>query len=263
MLDSRRYLFRNTLKSAGHVYKRSFRQTKESGQRVRFPHMSMCNADCSALSGPQLIATAHQSLGYQTPTTPLSPEDDSIKAAWRSASQACFDIPDHPSTTTPSPSPGTKRRRMQSCPDMTELKTSPPTPPTSSPAHGRLGPTRAGRQIHQLLSQGDQAGSLPFLARTPLSSPAQGGLGPPLKVLKDRVQVPLPTPPTSSPMGSSRTVIMPYGAHAHTRTQTPHEPSITGNQLITTPPSRTHKPMKPLSLRSRLKMAARRSIVVA
>jgi len=164
---------------------------------------------------------------------------------------------------------------MQSCPDMTELKTSPPTPPTSSPLRGRMRPTRAGRQIHQLLSQREGEGSLPFLPRTPVSSPAQGALGPPFKVLQQGERadvsnhnvftepVPLPTPPTSSPMGSSRTVIIPHIALVHAHTHTPHEPNITGHLSITTPPSKTYKPIKPLSLRSRLKMAARRSIVVA
>jgi hypothetical protein len=210
------------------------------------------------MSGPELIATAHHSLGYQPPTIPLSPEDDSIRQAWRSASQACLDIPDG---NTISPSPGTKRRRMQSCPDVLEMgiKYSPPTPPTSSPTR-RMRPTRAGRRIHQLLSDvADHEGSLPFLARTPISSPVHGGLQPPLSVFQRNEgkratkvdEVPLPTPPTSSPLGSSRTVIIPHITH------TPND------QLPVTPTPNSRKPIKPLSLRSRLKLAARRSIVVA
>jgi hypothetical protein len=211
-----------------------------------------------------LILTAHHSLGYQPPTTPLSPEDDSIKQAWRSASQTCLDIPDG---NTISPSPGTKRRRMQSCPDVLEMgiKYSPPTPPTSSPTR-RMRPARAGRQIHQLLGDvADQDGSLPVFPRTPIFSPTYGGLGPPLIVFQRNEgnrttifnEVPLPTPPTSSPLGSSRTVIIPH------ITPTPNEPRITGEQLPITPTSKSRKAGKPLSLRSRLKLAARRSIVVA
>jgi hypothetical protein len=207
-----------------------------------------------------LIATAHHSLGYKTPITPLSPEDDSIRAAWRSASQACLDIPDYGSTI--SPSPATKRRRMQSAPDVLQfgLKASPPTPPTSSPVHMASG---GGRRLDGLMNQnGDD------IVRTPISSPGQ--LGSPLEVSQEArtdasghdrntaiLLHPLPpTPPPSSPVRASQTTIIPHFLSDHDTSQ------YSGHKMLHTPPRRPKK-VKPLSLRSRLKLAARRSIAVA
>ena len=207
-----------------------------------------------------MIATAHHSLGYKPPITPLSPEDDSIRAAWRSASQACLDIPDYGSTI--SPSPAIKRRRMQSAPDVLQfdLKNSPPTPPTTSPVGMTSG---AGRRLDCLMERKENHGT-----KTHISS--SGKLGSPLEVsLEAKADTPAqipnntiapphlpPTPPPSSPVRASQTIIIPHIVSGHDTY--PH----TGHDQLHTPPRRPKK-VKPLSLRSRLRLAARRSIAVA
>ncbi|ORY34864.1 hypothetical protein BCR39DRAFT_515200 [Naematelia encephala] len=83
-----------------------------------------------ALHAADLVAAAHRSLGYAPPNPLASPEHDSIRAAWRSSSIACLDIPDTPSPKC-SPIP---MKRVQSAPDLFEIhKISPPTPRLSSP----------------------------------------------------------------------------------------------------------------------------------
>jgi len=151
---------------------------------------------------------------------------------------------------------------MQSAPDVLQfgLKMSPPTPPTSSPVRMASG---GGRRLDGLMKQyGD------VVARTPVSSPGQ--LESPLEVAQEaRADVPEqvqndtitlpplpPTPPPSSPVRTSQTVIIPHFVSNHDSSQ------YTGHDPLQTPPRRPRK-IKPLSLRSRLKLAARRSIAVA
>lgn len=81
-----------------------------------------------ALTATSLLQEAHKALGYaQSANTPSpSPRDDSIKALWRSSSATNLtDIPDMPTPSPGRPSP----RRMQSAPDLREMiKASPGTP---------------------------------------------------------------------------------------------------------------------------------------
>jgi hypothetical protein len=151
---------------------------------------------------------------------------------------------------------------MQSAPDVLQfgLKASPPTPPTSSPI--RM-PSRGGRRLDGLMKRcGDDE------ARTPISSPGQ--LESPIEVsqqartdatapIQDKIITsppPPPTPPPSSPVRASQTIILPHIVDDHDSSQ------HTGHDLLHTPPRRPKK-VKPLSLRSRLKLAAQRSIAVA
>jgi hypothetical protein len=93
-----------------------------------------------ALDSHQLVTAAHQALGYidsANPENVTSPADDSIRAAWRSSSTICLDIPELP---TPTPSPERQSpRRMQSAPEI--WKVSPPTPRRE--ATGLFGSRRA------------------------------------------------------------------------------------------------------------------------
>jgi hypothetical protein len=151
---------------------------------------------------------------------------------------------------------------MQSAPDVLHLglKNSPPTPPTSSPVHLASG---GGRRLDGLMKQNRDD-----IVRTPISSPGQ--LVSPLEVSQQaRTDAPAqiqnnvitspplpPTPPPSSPVRPTQTTILPHFLSDHDTSQYP------GHELLHTPPRRPKK-VKPLSLRSRLKLAARRSIVVA
>ena len=151
---------------------------------------------------------------------------------------------------------------MQSAPDVLQfdLKNSPPTPPTTSPVRMASG---GGRRLDGLMEQKENHGT-----KTPISSP--GNLGSPLEVsLEAKADIPAqvpnntiapsplpPTPPPSSPVRASQTIIIPHIVIGHdTHPHAGHDP-------LHTPPRRTKK-VKPLSLRSRLKIAARRSIAVA
>lgn len=151
---------------------------------------------------------------------------------------------------------------MQSAPDVLQfdLKNSPPTPPTISPVGLTSG---GGRQLDGLMEQNRHDG-----AKTPISSP--GKLGSPLEVSHEAkadipAQIPNntiappplpPTPPPSSPIRPSRIIIIPHIVSGHDASR------HTGHDLLHTPPRRPKK-VKPLSLRSRLKLAARRSIAAA
>jgi hypothetical protein len=215
----------------------------------------------SALSGQDLITTAHDSLGYLVPSIPLSPEDDSIRAAWRSSSHACLDIPDFGSTISPRPSPTNtktntntnKRRRMQSAPDILEFKTSPTTPSPTRRPHT----IRTGRALIDLLPEDrnlEQRGILPFGIGTPVSSPAKRPLESPMSITRpekrsgdDEVLVapcPILRTPISSPSRHSQIIIIP------------HLSQDDAIEAATEPPPRS-RIIKPLSLRSRLKLAAR------
>jgi hypothetical protein len=202
-----------------------------------------------------LITTAHDSLGYLIPSVPLSPEDDSIRAAWRSSSHACLDIPDFGSTISPRPSPTNtnKKRRMQSAPDILEFKTSPKTPSPTRRPHT----IRSGRALIDLLPEDrnlEQRGILPFGIGTPVSSPAKRPLESPMSITRpekysgiDEVPVapsPILRTPISSPSRHSHIIIIP---------RLSQDDAI---EAATVTPQRS-RIIKPLSLRSRMKLAAR------
>lgn len=86
------------------------------------------------MDGPELIKTAHKSLGYLPGPLILSgsPESDSVRALWRTASDHALDV--IPDTLSPVKPSGERmmRQRMRSAPDLWEIyKTSPPTPRSS------------------------------------------------------------------------------------------------------------------------------------
>jgi len=151
---------------------------------------------------------------------------------------------------------------MQSAPDVLQfgLKASPPTPPTSSPVGIASG---GGRLLDGMMNHNGEG-----IGKSPISSPGQ--LGSPLEVspqARTDATAPIqnniitlpplpPTPPPSSPVRPSQTIIIPHFVSDHDSSQ------HTGHNPLHTPPRRPKK-VKPLSLRSRLKLAARRSIAVA
>lgn len=200
-----------------------------------------------------MIASAHQALGYKTTPTILSPQDDSIRAAWRSSTQTCFDVPDLVSSI--SLSPAGKRRRMQSAPDLMILKTSPPTPPRSSPLRQ---PRSSGMRMQSAAAFGSHANDIdqsrvPMFPGTPVSSPAPGLLGSPIhaqRITEEPAQHVGMRTPISSPFAPTRTVSMPRSIDAIFDTK----------ELRADEPVRKQPRLRPLSLRSRLKLAARRSI---
>ncbi len=82
-----------------------------------------------AFSSQDLIATAHKSLGYLQ-TTPISSPEDSVKALWRSTSHSALtDIPDSSESAHTLHKDRKKRKMYESAP--TILKTSPSTPVSS------------------------------------------------------------------------------------------------------------------------------------
>jgi hypothetical protein len=223
------------------------------------------SAKVSALAGQELIVTAHKSLGYKTPSTPLSPLDDSIRAAWRSSTQTCLDIPDLCSSASPTLSPGSKKRRMQSAPDILGFKTSPPTPPPSSPVR-QLEPS-AGKRMRRAMDlrsdvdsdkEGVNGGNGAMFPGTPVSSPVRRILASPIRQRgatgigpdhEPRVGV-LRTP-VSSPLAPARIVAIPLPMDTKVL---PFEPGDDGKSK--------NRKLRPLSLRSRLKLAARRIVAV-
>jgi hypothetical protein len=151
---------------------------------------------------------------------------------------------------------------MQSAPDVLRfgLKMSPPTPPTSSPVRVASG---GGRRLDGLMEK-----EWDDVARTHISSPGQlesplevshqPSANTPAQIQNNIITFPPlpPTPPPSSPVRAIRTTIILHFVSDH---DTSH---YTGHDLMHTPTRRLKK-VKPLSLRSRLKLAARRSIAVA
>jgi hypothetical protein len=151
---------------------------------------------------------------------------------------------------------------MQSAPDVLQfgLKNSPPTPPTSSLVHMASG---GGRRLDGMMKQnGDGEARTPIFSPGQLESPLdfsqQTRTDVPNQAQNDIITLPPlpPTPPPSSPVRASQTIIIPHLISNH------DAPQHTGHDPFHTPPRRPKK-VKPLSLRSRLKLAARRSIVVA
>jgi hypothetical protein len=119
------------------------------------------------------------------------------------------------------------------------------------------------------MMRGGEDGDKSARPRTPISSPRQ--LESPLECsLRKEVAVrlpgnenpmltlpTLPRTPISSPVGTLKTIIIPHII------STPHEMNISKDDTgLMQTPIRHPKKVKPLSLRSRLKLAARRSVVV-
>ena len=213
------------------------------------------------------------------PATPTSP-DDSIRQAWRSSTQGCLDVPDSHSSVSPYKSPtrlvrGRARGRgtgtgMQSAPDV--LKYSPPTPPPSSPTRPDLTvSTETGDRIHAI-SLNPPIGGCPPRPSSPLGpkDPSMKRTGtnvisstPTLsrKVQRISPTADIPVTPPAKRLLQPARIIAPV--------QTPITTPVPQTQRqITKNPLETHiakipnkerqrKKLRPLSLRSRLKLATR------
>ncbi len=223
------------------------------------------------------MAAAHRSLGYLTsPVT--SPQDDSVRAAWRSSSAAALtDIPDSPTPSPERPSP----RRMHTAPEI--LKVSPPTPIFSTRKRSREPLQTATRLQSAMLDDDDESiGAARGVLRTPLTSPVKGKtLGSPMvspPSRKRRYDQEDGEGHTSPPrLGSSRQPVAPSRqplTSSLPRSTPPHispSPAQTGVATIRCIPSRLYpirsqrpeipivgrKRSKPLSLRSRMRLALR------
>jgi hypothetical protein len=154
---------------------------------------------------------------------------------------------------------------MQSAPDILGFKTSPPTPPPSSPVR-QLEPS-AGKRMRKVMDLGSDVDSDKervngrngaMFPGTPVSSPVRRILASPIRQrgatgigpdLEPRVGV-LRTP-VSSPLAPARIVAIPLPMDTKVL---PFEPGDDGK-------SKKRK-LRPLSLRSRLKLAARRIVAV-
>lgn len=183
-----------------------------------------------AVEAPELIRTAHKSLGYlaANPHSSItSSPEDSISTMWRTASSGAIDIPaDTPSPIKPgSPSHRSLAKRVKSAPDLGQImKLSPPTPRHSrrsplrlpiSPISNRVLITSPCRRMIEAISGGKvdspssrgEAGRLKdretdigfggYLMPTPITSPAKRPAGPissfsPVKRLKAFQAVPSP-----------------------------------------------------------------------
>ncbi|ORX37868.1 hypothetical protein BD324DRAFT_650411 [Kockovaella imperatae] len=121
---------------------------------LRFPRLQKIfdpseRSYADALTSTALIAAAHQSLGYSSGTVNPhpSPQDDSIRALWRSASaKTLTDITEFPTPSPERPSP----RRMQSAPQLPTFKPSPRTPSPRSRQPQESSPIFGLPSAHQL-----------------------------------------------------------------------------------------------------------------
>lgn len=172
-------------------------------------------ADYSALSGAELVTAAHQSLGYAPSVTPLSPENDSLRALWRSRSTAVVDIPDLSPTPRKRPPPTPTRRASAPC----ILKLSPPTPQRARLVQP-LPVTPTPCRLRFLPSSGQRLADAMTELPTPVISPG----------------IQLRARNVPSPVKRRRLTLSTYLAAA----QASSSPS---------------RPSKPLSLRSRLSLA--------
>ena len=244
------------------------------------------------MAAPELVATAHRSLGYLT--SPISsPQDDSIRAAWRSSSAAALtDIPEFPTPSPERPSP----RRMRSAPDI--LKVSPPTPISSYLV--RRPPLQTAERLRNAMF-GDEGSLGCGGVRTPITSPVRkGGLGSPLRdsgsnkrQRVDQGDLPISSPPRlifleiNQPRTPNTSPLLPYSHQAfsnalastcshiasHRISPSPAHPVMWAAPSINThliaskgelPKAvRRRGRLKPLSLRSRIRLAARKSLVRA
>ncbi|EIW71652.1 hypothetical protein TREMEDRAFT_73368 [Tremella mesenterica DSM 1558] len=238
-----------------------------------------------ALDSKQLIRTAHDALGYAT--TVVS-QEDSLDRAWRSSSQYVIDIPDFP---TPSPrklpfSP----TRAYSVPSI--YKTSPPTPIRSTPVPSRSSPLKrpseAAARLQDILRTPEKRKE----TWEPLSSHGKRLrlLSPPALTRKKRVKspdeeieswesfpnrdkrarplirdFPLPDPPRAEdsvsefPTGLSQLLPSESGLGLRMTTLQPeslrNERVRSGKEKEKMGRTLAHLALRPLSIRSRLRMA--------
>lgn len=215
------------------------------------------------------------------PVTPSSP-DDSITQAWRSSTQGCFDVPDSSISPYKSSFRGKGKGRlgergMQSAPDI--LKYSPPTPSPSSPTRQNLVP----------IAYDPPSVTPPSLTLSPAkrsrASSARCTPSPRTKVARERTSPTAPTLASNASLVPAKRLLQPARIVASVQPRVP-TPTSTAKFSPTPHPSlkalpsdvtcrqeplqptdvtgerkrkRKRDDLKPLSLRSRLKLAARRT----
>ncbi|WRT69581.1 uncharacterized protein IL334_006570 [Kwoniella shivajii] len=239
-----------------------------------------------ALSSSDLIRTAHHSLGYEmnNPLSPYSPPsaEDSIRALWRSHST--INLIDIPILVSPK-SPRSPKRNKSESNLILLARNSPLTPIGNDEANNHASRGESGRRLREMMSENEGL-DLQEHVNTPRRNFDFGPALPPLPLNPDRTDDPSPRtqsrrevqdPCPSTPPARSAALVVPIPQIQFIPTRiSPRKVTSPVKRLISSidwstidlknqsTPNKKKKKVerkrfnKPLSLKSRLKLATRR-----